>query len=143
MRLGISTPNRLNRPIIMLIVPGKVAALRRAIKNRKNQGRVIAMLHTHDFYDKDSTIAWGTILNAMQKSLDQIDVSLQEASEMSEYCRGEWCAANRHVIDDLGNSLFSISEPRCSSHADSLRIKNLKHRLHDLYANYKSQPTVH
>jgi hypothetical protein len=101
------------------------------------------MLHTHDFYDKESAIAWGTILNALQKSLDHIDISLQEASQMSEYCHSEWCAANRHVIDDLGNFLFSISEPRCSSDADSLRIKDLKHRLHDLYANYKRQPAVH
>jgi hypothetical protein len=101
------------------------------------------MLHSHDFYDKESAIAWGTLFNALQKGLDQLDVSLNEAAEMGQHCRSEWCAANRHVIDELGNALFSISEPRCSSNADSARIKELKHRLHDLYANYRSRPTVH
>jgi hypothetical protein len=43
-------------------------------------------------------------------------------------------------MDELGNALFSISEPRWSSDEDSGKIKELKHRLHDLYAKYKSVP---
>ena len=70
-------------------------------------------------------------LNILEKDLD-------EAAEMSEKCTGEWCEATEHVIDELSNSLFSISEPRWSSEEDSKKLKALKRRIHDLYAKYKS-----
>ena len=43
-----------------------------------------------------------------------------------------------HVIDELSNSLFSISEPRWTNDEDSKKIKTLKRRVHDLYAKYKT-----
>ena len=57
---------------------------------------------------------------------------------LSEKCTGEWCEATEHVIDELSNSLFSISEPRWSSEEDSKKLKALKRRIHDLYAKYKA-----
>jgi hypothetical protein len=57
---------------------------------------------------------------------------------MREICTSEWCEATEHVIDDLSNSVFSISEPRWGSEEDSKRIRALRKRLHDLYAKYKS-----
>lgn len=56
---------------------------------------------------------------------------------MASICTDEWCNATEHVIDDLSNSLFSISEPRWLNEEDSRRIKAMKRRLHDLYANYR------
>jgi len=53
-------------------------------------------------------------------------------------CTDEWCEATEHVIDELSNALFSISEPRWSNQEDSLRIKQLKRRVHDLYADYRN-----
>jgi hypothetical protein len=57
---------------------------------------------------------------------------------MTEICTSEWCEATDHVMDDLGNFLFSISEPKGASEEDTQRLKGLKRRLHDLYAQYKS-----
>ena len=53
---------------------------------------------------------------------------------LSEKCTGEWCEATEHVIDELSNSLFSISEPPWSSEEDSKKLKGLERRAHDLYA---------
>lgn len=67
-------------------------------------------------------------------------LDLDESASFADICTDEWCAANEHVIDELGNMLFSISEPRWASKEESRRIKGLKRRLHDLYAHYKSRP---
>ena len=81
---------------------------------------------------------WKTFINNMEKSLDTLEKGIDEAAEMSNLCTAEWCEATEHVIDELSNSVFSISEPHWSSEEDSKRIKKLRKRLHDLYAKYKS-----
>jgi hypothetical protein len=65
------------------------------------------------------------------------DADIKEAKQMAGKCTDEWCAATEHVIDDISNALFSISEPRWSDAAVSKKIKELKHRVHDLYADYR------
>ena len=70
--------------------------------------------------------------------MDILEKGLAEASEMRDICTDEWCVATEHVIDELANSLFSISEPKWSSPEDSKKIKVLKRRVHDLYAKYKA-----
>ena len=91
-----------------------------------------------DELQKEMIEAWGTYLDALERSLDLLDVQIREAAEMAGTCTNEWCEATEHFIDDLSNSLFSISEPHWSSKEDEQRIKRLKHRVHDLYANYRS-----
>lgn len=81
--------------------------------------------------------AWGIYLDALEKSLNTLERDIEEAAQMTGVCTDEWCAATEHVIDELSNSLFSISEPRWSNEEDSERIKRLKRRVHDLYANYR------
>jgi hypothetical protein len=83
---------------------------------------------------------WGEFVDSLEKSLDTLEAELDEAAEMAGTCTSEWCEATEHVLDELGNSLFSISEPRWVSNEDSKRIKALKGRLHDLYAKYKAAP---
>ena len=83
---------------------------------------------------------WRQFMDNMEKSLDLVEDQLDQAAEMTEICTSEWCEATEHVLDDLGNWLFSISEPRGSSQEDSQRIRRLKKRLHDLYAKYKPLP---
>ena len=80
---------------------------------------------------------WRTFVNNMEKSLEMLENGINEASEMTEICTSEWCVATEHVIDELSNSLFSISEPNWASDEDSKKIKALKKRLHDIYAKYK------
>ena len=81
--------------------------------------------------------AWRTYLHSLQKSLDSLDKQINEAAEMAGVCTNEWCEATEHVIDEIANSLFSISEPRWADPEDSKKIKELKKRVYDLYANYK------
>lgn len=81
---------------------------------------------------------WRTFINNMEKSLDMLDKGVEEAAEMADICTSEWCEATEHVIDELANSLFSISEPAWSSEEDNKKLKALKRRVHDLYAKYKS-----
>ena len=81
---------------------------------------------------------WKTFVSNLEKSLKMLEEGIDEASEMREICTSEWCVATEHVIDELSNSLFSISEPSWASEEDSHKIKALKKRLHDLYAKYKS-----
>jgi len=81
---------------------------------------------------------WVEYLKGLQQSLDELEADIDEASEMSDRCTSEWCAATEHVINDLSDALFSIHEPSFVSEEDSKKLKALKKRVHDLYAKYKS-----
>ena len=81
--------------------------------------------------------AWETYLEALENSIDMLEKDIEEAKKMAGVCTDEWCEAIEHVIDDLNNALFSISEPRWSDIDDSKRIKALKRRIYDIYVNYK------
>lgn len=91
-------------------------------------------------FEKDSLNAWRNYVTALEKALDQLDRELKEAVELRNVCTEEWCRATEHVIDEIGNALFSISEPRWATEKDSRRIRSLRHRLHELYAQYKGAP---
>jgi hypothetical protein len=80
---------------------------------------------------------WRMYVKNLESSLKNLETALQDADEMRDVCTDEWCQATEHVIDDLSNSLFSISEPRGSSEEDSKRIRTLRKKLHDMYAEYK------
>ena len=90
-----------------------------------------------DEIQKEMLSAWNIYVQALEKSLDMIDRDINEAKEMAGVCTNEWCNATEHVLDELGNALFSISEPRWSSKEDSNRIKLLKRRLYDIHVNYR------
>ena len=95
-----------------------------------------------DTFEKETLEAWRTYVRALEQSLEKLEQDIEEAAEMSEACTEEWCTATEHVLDELGNALFSISEPRWSDEADSRKIKTLKRRLHDIYAGYKGVSNV-
>jgi hemerythrin-like domain-containing protein len=82
--------------------------------------------------------SWRDFVLNMEKSIAMLENEIDEAAQMASTCTSEWCEATEHVIDELSNSLFSISEPRWSSKEDSDKIKQLKRKIHDLYAKYKS-----
>lgn len=81
--------------------------------------------------------AWDNYLASLDRSLSIIENDVSQASQMTGICTDEWCEATEHVIDDLSNSLFSISEPRWANKEDTAKIKALKHRVYELYANYR------
>jgi hypothetical protein len=90
-----------------------------------------------DTFEKQTVEAWEQYMDSLEKSLEGIERDIAEAVEMSETCTGEWCAATEHVLDELGNALFSISEPRWAPEEHSRRLKFLKRRLHEAYARYR------
>jgi len=81
---------------------------------------------------------WKMFMENMDQSLDKLEKDIEEVSEMSDACTSEWCEATEHVLDDLSNMVFSISEPRTAPREVSDKIKILKRRIHDLYAKYKA-----
>ncbi|MEJ2023659.1 MAG: hypothetical protein P8Y00_01310 [Deltaproteobacteria bacterium] len=82
--------------------------------------------------------SWRSYVGEMETLLSTLEENIEEASQMSSICTSEWCEATEHVIDELSNSLFSISEPRGTTQEDSRKIKELKKKVYDLYANYKA-----
>jgi isocitrate/isopropylmalate dehydrogenase len=90
-----------------------------------------------DEIQKEMVDAWRAFMDALEKSMDKLDSDITEVSQMADQCTSEWCAATEHVIDELSNSLFSISEPRWANEEDTKRLKALKRRVYDLYANYR------
>lgn len=81
--------------------------------------------------------SWRTYMNSLEKSLKNIENEIGQAKEMRSTCTDEWCQATEHYLDDIGNALFSIHEPKFSTPEDSKKLKELKRRVYDLYAEYK------
>jgi hypothetical protein len=81
---------------------------------------------------------WRMFINSIKESLDSLEKGIDEAYEMIDICTPEWRIANEHVMDELNNRIFSISEPYWSSDDDTRRLRALKKKFHDLYARYKA-----
>ncbi len=90
----------------------------------------------NDIY-QEMADAWDTYVKGLERSLDIIEKDIEEAKQLAGVCTNEWCNATEHLLDELGNALFSISEPRWSSDEHNKRIKMLKRRLYDIYVNYR------
>lgn len=74
----------------------------------------------------------------LEKSIDLVAQELKEAGEPTQVCTEEWCSSTEENLDELAKMIFSISEPRWLSLDDSKKISALRHRIHDLYSQYKS-----
>ena len=90
-----------------------------------------------DEVQQEITEAWSIYVAALGKSLSKLEKDIKEAGEMANVCTSEWCEATEHVIDELANALFSISEPRWLDKHMSDKIKDLKYRVYELYSNYR------
>jgi hypothetical protein len=82
--------------------------------------------------------SWRVQIRSLEESLELLEAGINEAAEMANICTNEWCQATEHVMDDLSNALFSISEPHWAPEEDSRKLKDLKRRIHRLYARHKS-----
>lgn len=79
-------------------------------------------------------------ITALDESIGKLEKDLTEAKDLGSRCNNEWCLSVEHVLDELQNDLFSISEPRTTTKEDSLKIKELKTRLHGLYTTMQQIP---
>ena len=87
---------------------------------------------------KEMYAGWQAFVDNLEKALDLLEKEIEFTSKMVDACTMEWCQATEHAIDEISNSLFSISEPSWTSDEDSKKLKALKKRVHDVYAKYKS-----
>ena len=87
---------------------------------------------------KEMAPAWNEFVSNLEKSLDLLEKEIDFTSKMVDACTLEWCQSTEHALDDISNSLFSISEPSWTSDEDSKKLKALKKRVHDVYATYKA-----
>jgi hypothetical protein len=82
--------------------------------------------------------SWRQFRASLEESLDNLEKEIKDAADVQHVCTDEWCEAVEHAIDDFSNFLFSIHEPRWLPAEESKKIKVLRRRVHDLYAEYKS-----
>jgi hypothetical protein len=81
--------------------------------------------------------AHSEFIEKLSEAVDVLERDISETAEMEEICTDEWCQATETVLDDLAKLVYSISEPRWQSKEDSQKIKSLRQRIHDMYADYK------
>lgn len=81
---------------------------------------------------------WKTFVENLEKSIVLLDKDIEDTSQMADACTSEWCEATEHVLDEISNALFSISEPSWISKEESQKLRDLKRRVHDIYAKYIS-----
>lgn len=74
----------------------------------------------------------------LDSSIKVLESDIDEANEMQQICTDEWCKATESYLDELAKMVYSISEPRWQSEEDSKRIRDLRRRIHDLYARYSA-----
>jgi hypothetical protein len=82
-------------------------------------------------------IAHREFMKKLGESISIIEKNLQQASEVQSICTDEWCTQTEYMIDELHKFIYSISEPFWTDEEDSKRLKALRHRVHDLYADYR------
>jgi DNA-binding ferritin-like protein (Dps family) len=73
----------------------------------------------------------------LDKSLALLEKNVGDATDLGKVCTDEWCSFTEDLLDDLAKMVYSISEPRWVTDQDSKKLKGLRQRVHDLYANYK------
>lgn len=77
-------------------------------------------------------------MSNLEDSIEYLEDDINKTAEMDEICTDEWCQATEGYLDDIAKMVFSISEPRWLSKEESRKISRLRHKVHDLYAQYKS-----
>lgn len=73
----------------------------------------------------------------LDQSIDILDHDINAAGEVDAICTGPWCKAIENTIDELANSLYSISEPRFVADSGSRQLSRMRTRIHDLYSKYR------
>ena len=100
----------------------------------------------YTFFSRDfSMLEEDSLTDDFMKNLDKsfsiLERDLKEAADFDIECTNEWCSAMESSIDELAKFIYSISEPRWLSDEDSEVIRDMRHRIHDLYARFKGIST--
>ncbi len=82
-------------------------------------------------------MAHRAFMQGLDNSFTIIEQNLKEAADFDAQCSGDWCTKMESSIDELAKSVYSISEPRWLSDQDAKKIRDLRHKVHDIYAKFK------
>lgn len=99
------------------------------------QDAMTSSMQTDPFISKD----WFDFLEEYHNSLVSLESQIQDASELRQYCTDEWCSANECMLGEITNAVFTIHEPHWTTEEDSRKLKELKKRVRNLYADISSQ----
>ncbi len=72
----------------------------------------------------------------LNNCLKKIESDFEESRAIDDICTGEWCRAIELSLDEMAKDLYSISEPRWVADDYSRTLRNMRRRLHDVYAKY-------
>lgn len=92
---------------------------------RQQKEMVDSFLMTHHEFMKN-----------LDASIGIIEHDLKEAADFDIECTNEWCSSMESSIDELAKFIYSVSEPRWLSEKDSRVMRDMRHRIHDLYTRY-------
>lgn len=76
-------------------------------------------------------------MRGLNNSFTIIERDLAETADFDARCTGEWCRTMENTIDELAKLVYSISEPRWLTDQDSQQIRDMRVRIHDVYARFK------
>jgi hypothetical protein len=76
-------------------------------------------------------------MKGLNTSFTIIERELVNTAGFDAGCTGEGCRTLENTIDELAKLVYSISEPRWLSKRDSRHIRDMRVRIHDVYARFK------
>ena len=80
-------------------------------------------------------------ITSLDKTINFLEEELREADEISDICTDEWCTTAEDLLDDLHKEVYAISEPRWLKKDESIRLRDLRTRVRNLYAHFLSTRT--
>jgi hypothetical protein len=76
-------------------------------------------------------------MKGLNTSFTIIERELAETADFDAECTGEWCRTTENAVDELAKFVYAISEPRWLTDQDSQHIREMRVRIHDVYAKFK------
>lgn len=83
---------------------------------------------------------WRNYIQSLEASLNGVEKQIIEAGKTSSFCTEDWCTATEQLMEDLFHAVFTVHTPAFITAEDNNKLKNLKKRIQELYAQFKSVP---
>jgi len=94
------------------------------------------MAQTKKSIEKDAMRSWTSDLSTLEQALRQMEKGIQDSISVTSACTNEWCESVEAVIDELTDAIYSLKVPRWADQEQSTRVKNLKKKAREVYAQY-------
>jgi hypothetical protein len=94
-------------------------------------------MNRHNILIESFVTEKGELLKIIEQSISSLEEKLNEGEVKREICNDEWCIATKYALDDIAQTLYSISELSWVTEEDSQNINTLRHRISHLNAKYR------